>query len=74
MQAPWVMVQAAQKFVAPCELVFDIEEDLDHRELPLCGVVGTGGICACFLSCSHLLSTVSFDTTVPVLVTIQFAT
>lgn len=39
MQAPWVMVQAAERFVAPCDLVFDIEEDLDHGELPLCEVL-----------------------------------
>ena len=30
MSAPWVMVQRAQRFVVPCDLVFDIDEDLDH--------------------------------------------
>ncbi len=31
--APWVMVQNSQKSVAPCDLVFDIEEDLDNGRL-----------------------------------------
>lgn len=38
MQAPWVMVQAAQRFVVPCDLVFNIDEDLEHGELPFCQV------------------------------------
>ncbi|KAL0056228.1 hypothetical protein WJX82_009008 [Trebouxia sp. C0006] len=29
-EAPWVMVQNCQRFVAPCDLVFEIEEDLEH--------------------------------------------
>ena len=29
-EAPWVMVQNPQRFVAPCDLVFEIEEDLEH--------------------------------------------
>ena len=30
MEAPWIMVQAAQRFVVPCELVYDIDEDLEQ--------------------------------------------
>lgn len=29
-EAPWVLVQNPQRFVAPCDLVFDIEEDSEH--------------------------------------------
>ena len=32
-EAPWVLVHSTQKFVAPCDLVFDIDEDLEHSEL-----------------------------------------
>lgn len=49
MHAPWVMVQAAQRFVAPCDLVFDIEQDLDHGELPLCKAMADGSSCTCFM-------------------------
>ena len=34
-EAPWVMVQNPQRFVAPCDLVFEIEEDLEHGK-PSC--------------------------------------
>jgi len=30
-----VMVQNPQRFVAPCDLVFEIEEDLEHGK-PFC--------------------------------------
>jgi hypothetical protein len=34
-EAPWVMVQNPQRFVAPCDLIFEIEEDLEHGK-PFC--------------------------------------
>ncbi len=33
-EAPWVMVQDPQRFVAPCDLVFEIEEDLENGKPP----------------------------------------
>ncbi len=34
-EAPWVMVQNPQRFVAPCDLAFEIEEDFEHGK-PSC--------------------------------------
>jgi len=44
-EAPWVMVQKPQRFVAPCDLVFEIEEDLEHGKLS----------CLPLLVCQHSL-------------------